>query len=244
MASCSHAVGQPPGRVLGERGDVGAVVRGAQRQHPSYDGRAAVVPHEEPRDHAAGRVADHVDRVGARCAPSSARPGRRAAAPAPAGRPCRPRWAGRRPPPAPRSRSSRDERGEVLVSPPYPGTTITGPGRGLVDAAVARRRAHVRATTTSATTSDAQRHHDPRRRGGQAPVGQRERTAEIGWSAAVSAPAGGRPRRSRRGRARRSAAPRPDHEERRQHDHAIPADEVDVEPVGLGRSARRWRTAR
>ena len=45
--------------------DVGAVVRGAQRQHPSYDGRAALVPHEHPRDHSPGGVADHVDGLGA-----------------------------------------------------------------------------------------------------------------------------------------------------------------------------------
>ena len=49
------------GHLLRERRDVGAVVRRAQRQHPSYDGIPTLVPHEQPRDHSPGRVADHVD---------------------------------------------------------------------------------------------------------------------------------------------------------------------------------------
>ena len=105
------------GQLAAERGLAGAVVRRAEGEHPPGLAVAAVVADPEPGDHAAGGVADHVDRRRVRSRPGPARP------PRPGARPRRPGRRCRRPAGAPRVRRGRPRAG------PRPADPATRPGR-------------------------------------------------------------------------------------------------------------------
>ena len=210
---CSHAVGQPPRHVCCDGRHVGAVVRRAQRQHPSYDGVATVVVHEEPRDHPAGGVADHVDRVGRRSGPSCAGPGRRAASPAPAGRPCRPSVGWKATAVRPSRRELVDERGEVTRrSRRTPGPRSPAPSCDWSTAPPPDDGAQRPPARPRPATSDEHQRADDHH---QSPTRGRERAqpqpgvSSVAHASSLRRVWPGRPRRSPRARAPRSAAAGP-----------------------------------
>ena len=197
---------------------------------------AAVVAHEEPRDHPAGRVADHVDRAGAGAVASCARPGRRAASPAPAGRPCRPSVGWKTIAVRPSRRSSSTS-GASVARPirRTPGTTITGPGLRLVDGTATGRRPRA---TTSASTPATRTMHQRADDHHQSPTRARERAQlQPGVSSVgtrVSAQAVGRPRCLHVLGHHDRPQPGPEHEEhRRRRSCAMPPTRLMLKPSAL-----------
>ena len=183
-ASCRQA----PGQASGARPPASAARSVPWWGEPRVTTRrttdaAAGSSHPQAGHHPAGRVADHVDGVGALPRPWPGRRPRPGGAPAPAGRRCR-RRAGRRSLTSrPSSRSAAASTSSASVPPPYPGTSSTGPGSSW---AAGTTRASRPDRPGSHRHSDREQHEPTTPSTKRRRAGARSRSTSRSWHARLS----------------------------------------------------------